>query len=398
MSPPTASNRTSSYAEWSASGLSFTHCLRSRSGSPTVRALELRGQLVQALVDSVNVVPARQPQLLQGALDGLVDHALDVASPALDLVHQLSWHERTPYVIEQRLAPVVQGVRPRVDKALGAAFFFGEHDLREDHLRQVGAAVAVDDPDVVAVAHQLRDAVEGHVAARPRVVQLAVRVLLDKVSFGARRQFSAILTRCVMGFRHQEVTMATRKRPAARSRLNRAVRAGRSALRSAEKRVPPDVRKQIDRSIKDGQKRFDAAVKDVRTRVNKAARQADLDKVMKRLDGLSKQVSQLARRVTTRPAASTATRRPAARRAATRKPAARKPAARRPAARKPAARKPAARKPAAPKTTTAARKPAARPSTPRRTAPSMEPVIRYVPPSVPEAPGPMPVRVDTEST
>ena len=146
--------------------------------------------------------------------------------------------------------------------------------------------------------------------------------------------------------------MATRKRAASRSRLNRAVKAGRSALRSAEKRLPPDVRKQIDRSIKDGQKRLDTAVKDVRTRVNKAARQADLDRVMKRLDGLSKQVSQLARRVTTRPAAATA----------------------------------------------AARKPATRRSTPRRPAPSMEPVIRYVPPSIPEAPGPMPVRVETEST
>jgi len=74
--------------------------------------------------------------------------------------------------------------------------------------------------------------------------------------------------------------MATRKRASPRSRLNRAVKAGRAALRSAEKRVPPDVRKQIDRSIKDGQKRLDAAVKDVRKRVNQAARQADLDRVM----------------------------------------------------------------------------------------------------------------------
>src|SRR5207248_8427213 len=151
-----------------------------------------------------------------------------------------------------------------------------------------------------------------------------------------------------------------------------------------------------------GQKRLDTAVKDVRTRVNKAARQADLDRVMKRLDGLSKQVSQLARRVTTRPAAATAARRPASRRTAARKPArkpaARRPAARKPAPRKPAARKPAARKPAAAKTTAAARKPATRRSTPRRPAPSMEPVIRYVPPSIPEAPGPMPVRVETEST
>src|ERR1019366_6351971 len=114
--------------------------------------------------------------------------------------------------------------------------------------------------------------------------------------------------------------MATRKRSSTRSKLlKRAVKAGRSALREAERRVPPDVRKQLERTIKDGQ-----------TRLDRAARQADLDRAMKRLDGLSQQVRNLAART----AASATGKRPARGKPATRKPAARKPAARKPATRK----------------------------------------------------------------
>ena len=122
--------------------------------------------------------------------------------------------------------------------------------------------------------------------------------------------------------------MATRKRTSTRSRLlKRAVRAGRSALHEAEKRVPPDLRRQIESGIKDGQKTVHAAIKELQTRLDRTARQADLDRVLKRLDGLGRQVQQLARPVTSR------TSRPApnktARKPATRKPATRKPAPRR---------------------------------------------------------------------
>jgi hypothetical protein len=104
--------------------------------------------------------------------------------------------------------------------------------------------------------------------------------------------------------------------------LNRAVKAGRSYLRQAEMRLPPDVRKQIDRSIKDGQKTVEGAVKQLRTRLDRTASQVDLEKAMKRLDGLSKQVQQLARSMSSgaaAPPASRTTRRPATRRPATRK-------------------------------------------------------------------------------
>jgi polyhydroxyalkanoate synthesis regulator phasin len=146
--------------------------------------------------------------------------------------------------------------------------------------------------------------------------------------------------------------MATRKRASTRSKLlKRAVKAGRTALRQAENRVPPDLRRSLERTIQDGQKTIHIAIKQVQTRLDRTARQADLDRAMKRLEALSRQVRSLAGSAT-----GSARRKPA-----TRKPAARKPAARKPAARKPAARKPAARK-AAPKRT-AAPAPAAAPST-----------------------------------
>jgi polyhydroxyalkanoate synthesis regulator phasin len=125
--------------------------------------------------------------------------------------------------------------------------------------------------------------------------------------------------------------MAARKRSSARSKLiKRAVKAGRSALRQAERRVPPDLRKQLEKTIQDGQKTIHTAIKEVQTRLDRTARQADLDRAMKRLEGLSKQVRNLAART----AASATAARPARRKPATRNAAARKPAARKPAARK----------------------------------------------------------------
>jgi peptidoglycan hydrolase CwlO-like protein len=148
--------------------------------------------------------------------------------------------------------------------------------------------------------------------------------------------------------------MAKKKRASSRSKfLNRAVKAGRSYLREAERRLPPDVRKQIDRSIKDGQKTVEGAIKQLRTRLDRTANQVDLEKALKRLDGLSKQVQQLARSVSSRPAATTrrATRRPAARRRTVARAAAPKAAATRATAtRKAPARRAAPRRRAAPAT------------------------------------------------
>jgi polyhydroxyalkanoate synthesis regulator phasin len=125
--------------------------------------------------------------------------------------------------------------------------------------------------------------------------------------------------------------MAARKRASTRSKLlKRAVKAGRSALREAERRVPPDVRKQIERTVQDGQKTLHTAIKQVQTRLDRTARQTDLDRAIKRLDELTKQIRKMAIGAT----ASATARRPATRKPATRKPAARKPAASRAAPRR----------------------------------------------------------------
>jgi peptidoglycan hydrolase CwlO-like protein len=148
--------------------------------------------------------------------------------------------------------------------------------------------------------------------------------------------------------------MAKKKRASSRSKfLNRAVKAGRSYLREAERRLPPEVRKQIDRSIKDGQKTVEGAIKQLRTRLDRTANQVDLEKALKRLDGLSKQVQQLARSVSSRPATPKrrATRRPAARRRTAARAAAPKAAATRvTATRKAPARRAAPRRRAEPTT------------------------------------------------
>jgi len=96
--------------------------------------------------------------------------------------------------------------------------------------------------------------------------------------------------------------MATRKRASSRSRragiVGRAMKAGRKALRQAESRVPPDLRRQLERTIKDGQKTLRTAIDQLETQVRRNAKQADIDRVFKRLDGLSKQVQKMARTAT----------------------------------------------------------------------------------------------------
>jgi polyhydroxyalkanoate synthesis regulator phasin len=117
--------------------------------------------------------------------------------------------------------------------------------------------------------------------------------------------------------------MAARKRASTQSQfLNRAVKAGRSALRQAQRRLPPDVRKQIDKTVKEGQKTLHTAIKQVETRLDRTARQADLEKAMKRLDELSKQVRNMAAAAAAARKAPVApsTRKAAPRRSATRKP------------------------------------------------------------------------------
>jgi hypothetical protein len=157
--------------------------------------------------------------------------------------------------------------------------------------------------------------------------------------------------------------MATRKRASSRSGIvGRAVSAGRRALREAEKRVPPDVRRQVERRLKDADKTARAAIKQLQAQARKASTRADVNSVLKRIDGLTKQARQIARgtgarATTTRRRAASTTRRATTR---TRKAASttrRKPASTRKAAASGSTTRPATR-----------RAPARR----RRTAPAEE--------------------------
>jgi polyhydroxyalkanoate synthesis regulator phasin len=169
--------------------------------------------------------------------------------------------------------------------------------------------------------------------------------------------------------------VATKKRASTREQLlKRAVKAGRSALRSAERRVPPDLRKQIEKSVEDGQKTVHAAIARVQSQLDRTARQADIDKVLKRLEAISKQVQQVARA-----AASGATAEPAPRKAA----------------RRPATRKTAARKPAAARAARSKAPASTRPAT-RRSASRSGTRVRTVPP--PPEPGPPPERLEPGET
>jgi hypothetical protein len=172
--------------------------------------------------------------------------------------------------------------------------------------------------------------------------------------------------------------MAAKKRASSRSRrsglVGRAVTAGRKALREAESRVPPDVRRQLERSIRDGQKTLKTAIDQLQVQVRRTAKQADVEKALKRLEGLSKQVQQIARDAAARGGTTTGRAAKTTRRA---KPAA-KPSTRKAATtakRTASARKPAASRRAAPApSATPTRRAAPRRAPARRTpAPAPEP-------------------------
>lgn len=143
--------------------------------------------------------------------------------------------------------------------------------------------------------------------------------------------------------------MATRKRATRQSSMvDRAVNAGRVALREAEKRVPPDLRRLVQRRLKDADKTARAAIKQLQAQAKKASTRADVNTVLKRIDGLTKQARQIAGG--RRPAAAPARRRATTTTRKAKAPAKRKAAATRKA---PATRRAAAtRKAAAPRTTT----------------------------------------------
>ena len=142
----------------------------------------------------IDVVPAWDAKPAQRAFDSFVDHPLEITAPTLDLAHKVAGHvERLAHIVEQRLPAVVNRIGTCINQSRRTALFHREHELREDDLGQILTRVPVDDLDLVTVPHQVGDTFERDVAARLRVVQLAIRILLDKVSLGGHRQVSTVM-------------------------------------------------------------------------------------------------------------------------------------------------------------------------------------------------------------
>ncbi|OLB97918.1 MAG: hypothetical protein AUI15_11565 [Actinobacteria bacterium 13_2_20CM_2_66_6] len=60
--------------------------------------------------------------------------------------------------------------------------------------------------------------------------------------------------------------------------------AGRRALKEAESRVPPDLRRQVERRLKEADKNARTAIKVLQTQVKRASTRADVNAVLKRID------------------------------------------------------------------------------------------------------------------
>jgi polyhydroxyalkanoate synthesis regulator phasin len=101
-----------------------------------------------------------------------------------------------------------------------------------------------------------------------------------------------------------EAMMGKRKRTTRRPSglVGRAVSAGRRALKEAESRVPPDLRRQVERRLKDADKNARAAIKTLQAQVKRASTRADVNSVLKRIDGLTRQARQIAQGAGTRTA------------------------------------------------------------------------------------------------
>jgi hypothetical protein len=83
-----------------------------------------------------------------------------------------------------------------------------------------------------------------------------------------------------------EVLMGKRKGASSRGRelFDTVASAGRSAIKEAQRRLPPDLRQQIERSLRT-----------MRVELAKTASQADLTRLSRRIDQLAKRIDEIAK-------------------------------------------------------------------------------------------------------
>jgi hypothetical protein len=75
--------------------------------------------------------------------------------------------------------------------------------------------------------------------------------------------------------------------------VGQARQAAESAVKDLQKRLPPDLVKQIERSLERGQNALDGSLKQVQARLNRTASQTDVDRLTRRIDDLTRQVNRL---------------------------------------------------------------------------------------------------------
>jgi polyhydroxyalkanoate synthesis regulator phasin len=90
----------------------------------------------------------------------------------------------------------------------------------------------------------------------------------------------------------------TRKRASTRKAkdgnlVDQARQAAGSAVKDLQKRLPPDLSRQLERSLSQGQKAIQSSLQQVQARLNRTASQTDVDRLTRRIDELTRQVNRL---------------------------------------------------------------------------------------------------------
>src|SRR3984893_4229281 len=86
---------------------------------------------------------------------------------------------------------------------------------------------------------------------------------------------------------------STRKSGKDANLVGQARHAAEGAVKDLQKRLPPELVKQVERSLERGQKAVEGSLKQVQTRLNRTASQTDVDRLTRRIDDLTRQVNRL---------------------------------------------------------------------------------------------------------
>src|SRR3984893_15219807 len=86
---------------------------------------------------------------------------------------------------------------------------------------------------------------------------------------------------------------ASTRRPKDGNLVDQARQVAGSAVKDIQKRLPPDLTRQLERSLSQGQKAIQSSLQQVQARVNRTASQTDVDRLTRRIDELTRQVHRL---------------------------------------------------------------------------------------------------------